>query len=139
MSVSDWGTGRPDYSAVSFPARTEVESTAQTAWNYTVNAYPLGPLASLSVTLYDVPANSKLVLGFAKATINLDGIGEAALLKNGSVLCPIFAAQYTVVPLPDTTGFVFDAGDTVGFEARNTIQDACILIRGDFSGFVYKV
>jgi len=138
MSVSDWGTGRPDYSAVSFPARTEVESTAQTAWHYTFDDLAVPANYTLSATLYTVSENQKLVLGYIKATTNIDGIGYGAILKSGTVLCPIYFSQYSVVPLPDTTGFVFNAGDTLGFEGINNLN-ACVLVSGDFSGFLYKV
>lgn len=139
MSVENWGIGKPDFVEITSPTRTEVQSESQTAWSLVIDDYCLSANTTITIAnFYTVPANKKLVIGYIKATANIDCIFGTTMLRNGVAFCPLFHPQLTMISLPDTAGFIFDAGDMLGGKFENPLS-ATLTIRGDVSGFLYDV
>ena len=130
-SVAEWGLGRPDFGSV--PNRTQIGAD-QTA--VTIGATVAMPPGDISFTAYTVPAGKTFILGYIKTSTAIDCIMKGDFMKNGVSFCPLQATQMVIDQLPDTSGFVFNAGDTLGFQGTNplavpNLTTICL------SGFLY--
>jgi len=131
--VESWGSGRPDFSTI--PARTEpLSSQIPTSISGTV----VLPIGAIVAPLYMVPAGYKFVMGYLKSSRAIDSIMESTFTKNGISLAPLYAQQMVVIPMPDTSGFVFVGGDVLGFNATNDL-DVPVGVSFCLSGFLYQV
>lgn len=136
MALVSRGTGKPDFNMPTIPSRTEVEPTRQTVF-FACMELSIPADATLSIpTLYTVPAGKILILGYIKGSADKDCIFSSIMLKNGASYCALFHPQLTIIPLPDTAGFYFVAGDVIGYEVTNPL-DEVLTIRGDLGGFLY--
>lgn len=139
MTVHPWGIGKPDFVEITSPTRTEVQAESQTPWNITLYRTTVPANTTLTFSaLYTVPANKILVIGYIKASLNIDCIAEAILLKDGVAYCPLFHPQLTAVTYPDTAGLIYNAGEALGFSGINPLP-VPLLLNGDISGFLYDV
>ena len=136
--VESKGIGKPDFVKTTTPSRTEVESTSQTAWKVTIYNLILPPDSTISFNVVTIPAKQKLILGYIKATTNIDCIFKSILTRNGSIYCPVFHPQHLVICLTDIAGLVFDAGDVLGVIITNPL-DVALTLWGEVSGFLYEV
>jgi len=108
-------------------------------WNMLIQDFVYPANYTLTVpAAYTIPANYTLVVGYIKSSYSIDGIFPSTITKNGVPFCSLFHNQLTIVALPDTSGWQFDAGDYLGFIFENTL-DVPLVGRSDMSGFLYKV
>lgn len=133
MAVESWGPGRPDFSTI--PARTEPLSTQIPTIISGEASIPIGVLAA---PFYMVPAGYKFIIGYIKTSRAIDSIMSGDFTKNGVSFCPLWTPQSVIDPLPDTSGFVFVAGDVLGFSAINDL-DVPVSVKFVISGFLYQV
>jgi len=133
FTVIQKGIGKPDYFV---PYRTQVDSVTQTPF-FAYLELPIPPGTTISIpALYTVPAGKILILGYIKGSVDKDCIFPSAVLKNGAPYCALFHPQLTIIPLPDNSGFYFEAGDVIGSEATNPL-DEILTTRSDLGGFLY--
>ncbi|MCX6819651.1 MAG: hypothetical protein NT129_06675 [Candidatus Aenigmarchaeota archaeon] len=133
MVVESWGLGRPDFSTI--PARTEPLSSQIPA---IISGSVVAPIGVTVVPLYAVPTGYKFIIGYIKTSRAIDSIMGGDFTKNGIAFCPLWAQQMVIDPLPDTSGFVFVAGDVLGFSATNDL-DVPVSATLVISGFLYQV
>jgi len=137
--VDSRGIGKPDFVAITAPTRTEVEATSQTGWVLPVFSLVLPPASVYTAaSAYTVPAGKKLIIGLMKGSVNIDSLFKSAVLKNGSVFTCSVCAVIITIPVPDTAGYVFNAGDVFGFTIDNPL-DVPVIFTGSFSGFLYDI
>ena len=131
--VESWGLGHPDFSAAT--GRTEVLAN-QTP--LTVGASAVLPPGAVLFPMYVVPENYRFVIGYMKVSYSPDCITNILLLKNWAVFLPVLARGIVIIPIPDTAGFVFEAGDILGAGGTNPL-DVPLTMSFAMSGFLYPV
>lgn len=74
MTVEDWGTGKPDFSERSYPAKTELTSINQVRFNYSAEATIPAETDTGLLTAYTIPANRQLNITFWKGSSNISAL-----------------------------------------------------------------
>lgn len=138
MTVEDWGTGRPDFSATTFPARTEVETTRQEDWSQNIGPVVPANSAASNNSLYTVPTGKRLVLSMVRASVNIDHIVSFVIRKNSVAYIPMWLTASTDMALPDTGPYVFDAADVVGYAIQNRLG-CTLVVRAQLMGFLHDI
>lgn len=133
FTVTQKGVGKPDYFV---PYRTQVDPVRQTVFfAYMEVPIPAGETLTIPA-LYTVPAGKILILGYIKGSADKDCIFPSTILKNGDPYCALFHPQLSIIPLSDIAGFYFVAGDVLGSEVTNPL-DETLTARSDLGGFLY--
>jgi hypothetical protein len=131
MTVESWGIGSPDFGGKSTRTQLGDDQTPVTIGA----AIDLDP-GVLSLSVYQVPVGKRFILGYIKSSASIDGIMRGDFMKNGVSFCPLQAPQMVIDQLPETSGFVFDAGDVLGFTGTNP-HLVPVTITVCLSGFLY--
>jgi hypothetical protein len=114
--VESWGIGYPDFSNP--VGRTQLLATQTPV---TIGAEIIVPPGTISFTVYTVPTAKRFTLGYIKSSTSINCIIPSSFLKNGVSFCPLFSQGMVIDQLPDTSGFVFNEGDTLGFIGTNPL------------------